>query len=86
MPLTDRDVERRLDRNENDILELYTMVRDVQRTVKAHDQRFDAIDGRLDAIDGRLGGIDGRLDRLEASMADVVKGLSALTAAVGRLG
>ena len=54
MPLTERDVERRFDRNENDILELYTMVRDIQRTVTAHDLRFDGIDATLGEILRRL--------------------------------
>lgn len=72
MPLTDHDVERRLQRNESDIVELYGICRDIQRVVRAHDRRFDEIDGRL--------------DRLESSSVEILRRLDGLADAVGRLG
>lgn len=76
MPITEREVERRLDRNENDVLELYTMVRDIQRTVKSHDVRFDGIDGRLDKVDGRLDKVAGRLDNIDQRLSTIDTSLS----------
>ncbi|MGN6161815.1 MAG: hypothetical protein ACTHOG_08955 [Marmoricola sp.] len=75
MPLTSREIERRLTRNEDDVLELYTMLRDVQRTVKGHDQRFDAVDARFDAIDQRLDGMEARFDAVDARLDEVLRRL-----------
>ena len=75
MPLTDRDVERRLKRNENDVVELYTMLRDVQRTVTSHDQRFDSIDQRLDGMDARFDAIDQRFDAIGQRFDEVLRRL-----------
>ena len=37
--------------------------------------RLDGIDGRLDGIDGRLAAHDGRFDRLDESLAEILRRL-----------
>lgn len=85
MPLTQHDVERRLKRNESDIIELYGICHDIQRVVRAHDRRFDAVDDHLDGIDKRLDGIDGRLDGIDGRLDALDGRLGSMDSALAEL-
>jgi hypothetical protein len=50
-----------IERNTNDIDEIYELLKHVDAHLDAHDARFDAMDSRFDAMDSRLDAMDGRL-------------------------
>lgn len=66
--LAEADIERRIAQNTDDIFELYSITKDIQKTVRSHTKRLDRIDERLDGIDGRLDGLDQRMDGLDRRM------------------
>lgn len=47
-------IERRISQQGNDIVELYGMVEDIQKTVHRHDRQLKEIAERLNAVDGKL--------------------------------
>ncbi|WP_340538028.1 hypothetical protein [Nocardioides sp. GXZ039] len=68
---SDREMELRVGRLENDTDSIYELITQVQATQSDHTRRLDGIDGRLDGIDGRLDGIDGRLDGIDGRLGGI---------------
>ena len=63
--MSQSEIERRIMQHDNDIESIYELLSDIDRTVRAHDQRFDG-------IDQQLGGINQQLDTLGKGLAEVL--------------
>lgn len=68
MPVSNANLERRIERNTNDIEAIYdiltdhgSQLTDIKDKLEQHDRRFDGIDGRLDGIEGTLAEVLRRL-------------------------
>ena len=89
MTMTPGELERKVSQLDNDVHDIYALIRsvaatqsrhgnrldEIQAKLDNHGERLDGIDGRLDGIDGRLDTMDGRLSGLETSMAEVLRRL-----------
>ena len=62
-------------RLENDTASIYELISEIQLTLRAHDQRFDAIDQRFDGIDQRFDGIDQHLLQIDAVLTEILRRL-----------
>lgn len=75
MAMSNANLERRIERNTNDIEAIYDILTDhgeqlgaIQAKLVEHDARFEAIDARFEAIDARFDGVD-------ATLAEVLRRL-----------
>ena len=73
--VSDRQLELRVSRLENDSIALYDLIAEIKATQHGHSARFDSIDQRFDSIDQRFDSIDQRFDSVEATLAEVVRRL-----------
>lgn len=51
-----------IERNSNDIDEIYELIKAVNAHLSDHDARFDSVDARLDSVDARFDSVDARLE------------------------
>ncbi|MGM7696939.1 hypothetical protein [Microbacterium sp. A84] len=65
MVMSNAELQRRVEQNTNDTVEIYDIL-------KAHTLRFDGIDTRLDGIDKRFDGVDERLDGIVVKLDTVI--------------
>jgi chromosome segregation ATPase len=79
---SDRQIELRLSRLENDTNSIYDLVTDIKSTQDEHsrrfdavDQRFDTADQRFDVVDQRFDAVDRHFDSVEATLTEVVRRL-----------
>lgn len=66
---------RRLSRVENDVTAMYDMIGDVQTVQGRHSAEFARIRSKLLEHDARFDAVDGRFDRIEATLAEILRRL-----------
>ena len=89
MATSNANLERRIERNTNDIEAIYDLLTDhgeqltaIQSKLAEHDarfesidQRFESIDARFESIDARFESVDARFDKVDMTLAEVLRRL-----------
>jgi|GEM_PF-3396479 len=68
MPIPTIPLITMIERNSNDIDEIYDLLKHVDAHLDDHDARFDAVDKRFDEVDKRFDEVDKRFDAVDARL------------------
>ena len=69
MPASNPDLERRVERNTNDILAIYEILTDHGRRLATIEGKVTAIEGKVTAIEGKVTAIEGKVTAIENTLA-----------------
>lgn len=75
MPLSPGEVERRIERNTNDIESIYELLSEHSTQLRAIEQKLTAHDARFDSHDARFDAHDARFDRIDETLVEVLRRL-----------
>lgn len=85
MTLNPAEISRKVRQLDNDVDAIYSMLADVQGTLKRHGNRLDRIDTRLEGVESRLGTLDTKVDGLDVKVGALDAKVDGLDAKVGTL-
>ena len=72
MPMPTIPLITMIERNSNDIDEIYDLLKHVDAHLDDHDARFDAVDKRFDEVDKRFDAVDARLDAQGVQLTEIL--------------
>ena len=72
MPIPTIPLITMIERNSNDIDEIYDLLKHVDAHLDDHDARFDAVDKRFDEVDKRFDAVDARLDAQGVQLTEIL--------------